>query len=115
MTVGERVKRLRLAKGWGPVRLADEAHVSRNTVHELETMSRVRPRAATVHLLAMALGATAAELLGLDDVASFGDEASARRSLGEAAEASQDLDVVPGLAAAGDVPLVVEPPGDLRE
>jgi transcriptional regulator with XRE-family HTH domain len=115
MTVGQRVKRLRLAKGWGPVRLAMEADVSRNTVHELETMARVRPRAATVHLLARALGVTAAELLGLDEVPRFDDLASAGRSLGEPAEGPEDLHVVPGASPPGGVALGIEPAGDRRE
>lgn len=81
MTIGERIRALRFARGWGPDRLAAEAHVSRTSVWELEAGRVARPRAATVHLLAMALRVPVARLLGLDDVAGFGTEALALAAL----------------------------------
>jgi transcriptional regulator with XRE-family HTH domain len=125
-SVGERIRRLRLEKGWGPGRLAAEAHVSRSTVHELEERPSKRPRAATVHLLAMALGVKAAELLGLDEVGGFATEAEARAAFvrcvtahmapaesgREAPEAPEDLDLVPGPAPPGGVAGGVEPVRD---
>ncbi len=77
MTIGGRVMRLRVAKGWGPEELARRADVSRTTLHELETRPGRRPRAATIYLLALALGTTVAKLLGLDDVPGFPDQAGA--------------------------------------
>ncbi len=79
MTVGQRIKKLRYGRGWGPEALADRAHVSRSSVYELETGRVKRPRASTIHLLAMALEVSVAELLGLEDVPGFRDEATARQ------------------------------------
>jgi transcriptional regulator with XRE-family HTH domain len=77
MTVGERVCLLRFNAGLGPAALAKAAGVSRTGLYRIEHGQTARPRARVLAAIAAALGVTAAELLGLGDVARFDSEAEA--------------------------------------
>jgi DNA-binding SARP family transcriptional activator/tetratricopeptide (TPR) repeat protein/DNA-binding XRE family transcriptional regulator len=60
---GERLRRLRAAAGLTQAELAAQADVSVRTIGQLERGGIARPRAASVHRLAMALGVADEELL----------------------------------------------------
>jgi transcriptional regulator with XRE-family HTH domain len=66
MSLGERVRAMRLAKGYGPTELASLAKVSRSALYLLETGKQARPRAKTTRRLAEGLGVPLAELLGIE-------------------------------------------------
>lgn len=59
----ERLRQLRLDRGWGIDTLADQAGLSRTTVHNLESGRTTTPRAPTLKKLARAFRTTVADLL----------------------------------------------------
>jgi transcriptional regulator with XRE-family HTH domain len=69
--LGQRIRELRLARGWGIEALARHAGVSRTTLHNLEKGLTPNPRAGTVKKLAEAFEIAVGELLA--DRAPAGD------------------------------------------
>jgi transcriptional regulator with XRE-family HTH domain len=67
-TIGQRAKRLRLARGFTQVALGHEAQVDPSTLTRLENDKRV-PDTATLQRIAGALGTSLADLVGADWVA----------------------------------------------
>ncbi|MCL4215946.1 MAG: helix-turn-helix domain-containing protein [Candidatus Hydrogenedentes bacterium] len=61
MTLGERIRKLRAARGWGMARLAEDASVSRSYIWQLETGGKDRPSLDVLERIAGALGVSVAE------------------------------------------------------
>jgi transcriptional regulator with XRE-family HTH domain len=55
MSLAERIRDMRYAKGWGPDELARRAEISRTALYQIETGRTARPRAATLRRIAKAL------------------------------------------------------------
>jgi transcriptional regulator with XRE-family HTH domain len=53
--LAQRVKQLRLSKGWGPDELATRAKISRTALYQIENGRTEQPRAGTIRRLARAL------------------------------------------------------------
>ena len=64
MTVAERIRALREAKGWSSGQLAKAAEVSRGYLWQLETGGKDRPSVDILERLAEALGVEVTEILG---------------------------------------------------
>jgi transcriptional regulator with XRE-family HTH domain len=73
---GERLRRLRIAKGIGPVALSKAAGVARTALHRIEGGHTKNPTAPVLKRLAGALGVTTDELLGEAELAEADLEAS---------------------------------------
>ena len=55
MTLAQRVRDIRYAKGWGPDELASRADISRTALYQIESGKTELPRAKTLRQIAMAL------------------------------------------------------------
>ena len=55
MTLAQRVRDHRYAKGWGPDELASRASISRTALYQIESGKTEQPRAATLRRIAQAL------------------------------------------------------------
>src|SRR5271167_412037 len=55
MSLAQRVRDMRYAKGWGPDELAARAEISRTALYQIETGKTCQPRAATLRRIAAAL------------------------------------------------------------
>jgi transcriptional regulator with XRE-family HTH domain len=66
MTIAQRVKDQRYAKGWGPDELASRAAISRTALYQIECGKTETPRAGTLNRIAQALGVPIEMLLGHD-------------------------------------------------
>jgi transcriptional regulator with XRE-family HTH domain len=64
MTLAQRVRDQRYAKGWGPDELATRAEISRTALYQIESGKTEQPRAATLRRIAQALGIAIESLLG---------------------------------------------------
>ena len=64
MTLAQRVRDQRYAKGWGPDELASRASISRTALYQIESGKTEQPRAATVRRIAEALNIPIEALLG---------------------------------------------------
>jgi transcriptional regulator with XRE-family HTH domain len=64
MTLAERVKDFRYAKGWGPDELASRAEISRTALYQIESGKTELPRAGTLRRIAAALDVSIDALLG---------------------------------------------------
>lgn len=64
MTLAQRVRDQRYAKGWGPDELASRASISRTALYQIESGKTEQPRAATVRRIAEALNIPTETLLG---------------------------------------------------
>lgn len=64
MTLAQRVKDCRYAKGWGPDELAGRASISRTALYQIESGKTEQPRAGTLRRLAEALSVSTESLLG---------------------------------------------------
>ena len=64
MSLAQRVRDYRYAKGWGPDELASRASISRTALYQIESGRTEHPRAATVRRIAEALNITTETLLG---------------------------------------------------
>ena len=67
MTLAQRVKDHRYAKGWGPDELANRAEISRTALYQIESGKTEQPRAGTVRRIAAALSVPTETLLGQSD------------------------------------------------
>ena len=64
MSLAQRVKDQRYAKGWGPDELAARASISRTALYQIESGKTELPRAATLRRIAEALDVPTDALLG---------------------------------------------------
>jgi transcriptional regulator with XRE-family HTH domain len=64
MTLAQRVRDQRYAKGWGPDELASRASISRTALYQIESGKTEQPRASTLRRIAQALGIAIESLLG---------------------------------------------------
>ena len=64
MTLAQRVRDQRYAKGWGPDELATRASISRTALYQIESGKTEQPRAATLRRIAQALDIPTEALLG---------------------------------------------------
>jgi transcriptional regulator with XRE-family HTH domain len=64
MTLAQRVKDCRYAKGWGPDELASRAAISRTALYQIESGKTEQPRAGTLRRIAEALSVSTEALLG---------------------------------------------------
>jgi transcriptional regulator with XRE-family HTH domain len=64
MTLAQRVRDQRYAKGWGPDELANRASISRTALYQIESGKTEQPRAATLRRIAQALDIPTEALLG---------------------------------------------------
>jgi transcriptional regulator with XRE-family HTH domain len=64
MTLAQRVRDQRYAKGWGPDELASRASISRTALYQIESGKTEQPRAATLRRIALALDVPTEALLG---------------------------------------------------
>jgi transcriptional regulator with XRE-family HTH domain len=64
MTLAQRVRDQRYAKGWGPDELASRASISRTALYQIESGKTEQPRAATLRRIAQALDIPTETLLG---------------------------------------------------
>lgn len=55
MSLAQRIRDYRYAKGWGPDELATRAEISRTALYQIESGKTEQPRAATVRRIAVAL------------------------------------------------------------
>jgi len=64
MTLAQRVRDQRYAKGWGPDELAHRASISRTALYQIESGRTEQPRAGTLRRIAEALDIPTETLLG---------------------------------------------------
>src|ERR1700742_4785029 len=64
MTLAQRVKDCRYAKGWGPDELASRASISRTALYQIESGKTEQPRAGTLRRIAEALSVPPESLRG---------------------------------------------------
>jgi transcriptional regulator with XRE-family HTH domain len=64
MTLAQRVRDCRYAKGWGPDELASRASISRTALYQIESGKTEQPRAGTLRRIAEALSVPTESLLG---------------------------------------------------
>ncbi len=67
MTLAQRVRDQRYAKGWGPDELANRASISRTALYQIESGKTGHPRAGTLRRIAEALSLSTEALLGPTD------------------------------------------------
>ena len=67
MTLAQRVRDFRYAKGWGPDELANRAEISRTALYQIESGKTGLPRAGTLRRIAVALDVSMDALLGEDE------------------------------------------------
>ena len=96
MTLAQRVRDQRYAKGWGPDELAHRASISRTALYQIESGRTEQPRAGTLRRIAQALDIPTEALLGANlgvvGVSWQGDESSllGRPSLAADSSTSRD-------------------------
>ena len=64
MTLAQRIRDHRYAKGWGPDELASRAAISRTALYQIESGKTEQPRAGTLRRIAQALDIPTEALLG---------------------------------------------------
>src|SRR5438270_8665289 len=64
MTLAQRIRDCRCAKGWGPDELASRASISRTALYQIESGKTEQPRAGTLRRIAQALDIPTEALLG---------------------------------------------------
>ena len=64
MSLAQRVRDCRYAKGWGPDELANRASISRTALYQIESGKTEQPRAGTLRRIAEALSIPTETLLG---------------------------------------------------
>ncbi len=69
MSLAQRVRDIRYAKGWGPDELANRAEISRTALYQIESGKTGLPRAGTLRRIAVALDVPMEDLLGFDEQA----------------------------------------------
>jgi transcriptional regulator with XRE-family HTH domain len=83
MSLAQRVRDIRYAKGWGPDELANRAEISRTALYQIESGKTGLPRAGTLRRIAVALEVPMEDLLGFEEqiecVTARSDRNEARR------------------------------------
>jgi transcriptional regulator with XRE-family HTH domain len=77
MSLAQRVRDIRYAKGWGPDELANRAEISRTALYQIESGKTGLPRAGTLRRIAVALDVPMDDLLaseGQSDQVSLSSE-----------------------------------------
>src|SRR6516164_1250455 len=69
MSLAQRVRDIRYAKGWGPDELANRAEISRTALYQIESGKTGLPRAGTLRRIAVALDVPMEDLLGMEEQA----------------------------------------------
>jgi transcriptional regulator with XRE-family HTH domain len=86
MSLAQRVRDIRYAKGWGPDELANRAEISRTALYQIESGKTGLPRAGTLRRIAVALEVPMEDLLAYEDAsdgpASHSERPAIRRSRG---------------------------------
>jgi transcriptional regulator with XRE-family HTH domain len=87
MSLAQRVREIRYAKGWGPDELANRADISRTALYQIESGKTGLPRAGTLRRIAVALEVPMEDLLVHEDQSSTTSSAAsaggtARRARG---------------------------------
>src|SRR5262245_61051312 len=72
MSLAQRVRDIRYAKGWGPDELANRAEISRTALYQIESGKTGLPRAGTLRRIAIALDVPMENLLGAEDASEAG-------------------------------------------
>src|SRR5215468_8533583 len=67
MSLAQRVRDIRYAKGWGPDELASRAEISRTALYQIESGKTGLPRAGTLRRIAVALDVSMDDLLGHEE------------------------------------------------
>src|SRR5271170_1231907 len=67
MSLAQRVRDIRYAKGWGPDELASRAEISRTALYQIESGKTGLPRAGTLRRIAVALSVPMEDLLGHEE------------------------------------------------
>ena len=67
MSLAQRVRDIRYAKGWGPDELANRAEISRTALYQIESGKTGLPRAGTLRRIAVALEVPMEDLLGFEE------------------------------------------------
>jgi transcriptional regulator with XRE-family HTH domain len=84
MSLAQRVRDIRYAKGWGPDELANRAEISRTALYQIESGKTGLPRAGTLRRIAVALDVPMEDLLGFEAQAehpvAHGDRNGTRRA-----------------------------------
>lgn len=80
MTLAQRVRDFRYAKGWGPDELANRAEISRTALYQIESGKTGLPRAGTLRRIAVALDVSMDALLGEEEETDLHASSSERRS-----------------------------------
>ncbi len=70
VTLAQRVRDFRYAKGWGPDELANRAEISRTALYQIESGKTGLPRAGTLRRIASALDVSMDSLLGESETSS---------------------------------------------
>jgi transcriptional regulator with XRE-family HTH domain len=84
MSLAQRVRDIRYAKGWGPDELANRAEISRTALYQIESGKTGLPRAGTLRRIAVALEVPMEDLLGFDGEADSTASHAERAGLGRA-------------------------------
>ena len=71
MTLAQRVREHRYAKGWGPDELASRADISRTALYQIESGKTELPRASTLRRIALALDVPIDDLLDHEALSVF--------------------------------------------
>jgi transcriptional regulator with XRE-family HTH domain len=66
MTLAQRIRDCRYAKGWGPDELAHRASISRTALYQIESGKTEQPRAGTLRRIAEALSVSTDTLLATE-------------------------------------------------
>jgi transcriptional regulator with XRE-family HTH domain len=66
MSLAQRVRDIRYAKGWGPDELANRAEISRTALYQIESGKTGLPRAGTLRRIAVALDVPMEDLLAFE-------------------------------------------------
>lgn len=111
VTLAQRVRDFRYAKGWGPDELANRAEISRTALYQIESGKTGLPRAGTLRRIAVALDVSMDALLGEAETAPPTPTRPAER--GPAAGFSpRDMDRwLPGEGGPLSLPTAVQPQG----
>ncbi|MFI5457015.1 MAG: helix-turn-helix transcriptional regulator [Isosphaerales bacterium] len=81
MSLAQRVRDTRYAKGWGPDELANRAEISRTALYQIESGKTGLPRAGTLRRIAVALEVPMEDLLGNEDLTEHALQGSERQGL----------------------------------
>jgi transcriptional regulator with XRE-family HTH domain len=82
MSLAQRVRDIRYAKGWGPDELANRAEISRTALYQIESGKTGLPRAGTLRRIAVALDVPMEDLLGFEGEADAAPSHLERAGLG---------------------------------